>query len=312
MSAIQRQNETINSFYSAAAGEVEWSLPLKHLTDLCGGVAATLELIDLQQGQSILFESCGINPANADDYVNHFQMIASRVHYIMRASSPDICCDYQIMSEKEMDADAFYADFLARDNMRYFISGRLKQTADRYGLISVQRSTGQGHVGKHQIAIFKRLLPHMRRAMDFSQRFEKTLDYASQLEHALDQLTDGVVLISSDGTVSEANTSAREMFRGENGLTVREKMLDFANQSVARKFYAVLRELTDKDGSPWGQTEFLAARNSNGLPYALSVYPANTLKNTQNRRYLAIVFIRDLDRQRRLSAKRIRTVLCLT
>lgn len=59
MAIFEHLNKTIELFYSAAAGEVDWSDPLKQLTDLCGGVAATLELVDMERGQPVFSRLLG-------------------------------------------------------------------------------------------------------------------------------------------------------------------------------------------------------------------------------------------------------------
>lgn len=306
-------NGTIDSFYSAATGEVEWSRPLAQLTDLCGGVAATLELVDLRQNQSILFESSGINPASVDDYTDHFQMVASRVRHIMRAGSPDICFDLQSISEYEMDNDEFYADFLAPENMRYYISGRLIQTGSRFGLFSIQRSPRQGHVGDRDVAMVKQILPHIRRALDLSLRLKESLNYTSQLENALDHHSDGVVLIAGNGTVAHANSAAGTIFRRNNGISIRDGHINFFDRSLKKNFDTVMQSMAINDlQSPWPQTELLAARTSGGAPYALSIFPANKLLDEKGQGYLAIIFIRDLARLHDLSRRRLQKVLGLT
>jgi DNA-binding CsgD family transcriptional regulator len=285
--------------------------------ELCGGAAATLELVDLELGQPILFQTVGIDPASADDYLNHYQLVSPRIGYDLQANSKVISCDHQFISEQEMDRNEFYSDFLAPHGMRYYVSGTLKQTANRFGVFSVQRNARQGHVDKDEIAIVEQILPHIRRSLDISRRLDEIQDTATQLEHALDQHANGVVLIANDGLVAHANKAARRIFRRDNGLAVRGRKLEFADQVAAQRFSIVLREMAASDNqtswqTPWPETEFLAARKSEGYPYALSMLPAHTLMSAQNRNYLAIIFIRDLDQKRRQASRRVQMILGLT
>lgn len=310
---IDQLGKTIDLFYSAAAGEVEWSHPLRQLTQLCGGVSATLEMVDLSEGCAIFFREFGINPASVSNYLEHYQLISPRLRHDLHMGSPVIGCDYQFISEHEMDNDAFYADFLAPDDMRYYVSGTLQQTKNRFGLFSVQRNARQGHVDKSEITIIEQILPHIRRALDLSLRLDEIQNYTTQLEHALDQHEGGVALIAKDGSVAHANKAARKIFRSGTGLTVRGRKLVFADQAAAKRFSIVLRDMAASDNmAPWPETEFLAARKSGGYPYALSMHPAHTLMSVQSRNYLAIVFISDLDRKRRQAAKRVQMILGLT
>lgn len=212
-----------------------------------------------------------------------------------------------------MNRDAFYSDFLAPLGMRYYVSGTLQQTKDRFGLFSVQRSSRQGHVDESETTIVEHILPHIRRALDLSIRLDGLQDHAAQLEHSLDHHADGVVLIAENGSVVQANKVAREVFRHNNGLGVRNKQIEFADRTAKKYFGNVLRAMTDKTShASWPKTEFLAAKESGGYPYALSVLPAHTLAGAQSRNYLAIIFIRDPDRQHRLSRRRVQKILGLT
>ena len=227
---IDQLNKTIDLFYSAAAGEVEWSRPLQQLTELCDGVSATLEIVDPFEGRMIFFQEFGVNHATASDYLENYQLISPRLHHSLRPDSPIIGCDYQFISEQEMDRNALYSDLLAPDGLRYFVSGTLTKTRNRFHLFSVQRSPRQGHVDKSEIAIVEQILPHIRRALDLSLRLDEIQDYAIRLEHALDQQEDGVVLIAEDGTVAHANKAARKIFERDNSLTVRDKRIGFVDR----------------------------------------------------------------------------------
>ena len=83
---------------------------------------------------------------------------------------------------------------------------------------------------------------------------------------------------------------------------------------VAKKYFdTLLQTIADNDSqASFPGTEFLAASKSGGQPYAVSIYPARTLISVQSQRYLAIMFIRDLNRQRNLSKKRLQNILGLT
>ncbi len=313
MATFDHLSKTIEAFYSASTGEVEWSDPLAQLTDLCGGAAATLELVDLEKGFPIFFQADGIDPASADDYIDHFQLISPRIGHGMRANSPDIGCDYQFMSEQEMDGDAFYSDYLTPLGIRYYVSGTLVRTTRRFGLFSIQRNRRQGHVDKDEVALVDQVLPHIRRALDLFLRLEDNRDYARQLGHALDQHSDGLVLIGHDGSVLHANRAARKKFRRKNGLGICRNQLEFADRSAKKFLDSILQAMADKASqAPWPETEFFAAKKSGGLPYAISVYPAHTLQNGRSRNYLAILFLRDLDRQQHLSRSRVQKILGLT
>ena len=261
----------------------------------------------------IFFREFGVSPASASDYLENYQLISPRLHHSLRPDTPVIGYDYQFISEHEMDRSAFYSDLLPSDDLRYFVSGTLKKTKNCFRVFSVQRNTRQGHVDKSEIAIVEQVLPHIRRALDLSLRLDEIQDYATQLEHTLDQHEDSVVLVAKDGSVAHANKAAQKIFRSGNGLTVRGSKLVFADKAAAKRFSIVLRDMAASDNTaPWPETEFLAAQKSGGYPYALSMHPAHTLISVQSRNYLAIVFISDLDRKRRQAAKRVQMVLGLT
>ena len=85
--------------------------------------------------------------------------------------------------------------------------------------LSAQRRQQQFSEGEREIARF--LLPHLSRAWHIHQR----LHLLAAGESVLDTLPIGVVFLAADGRAIYSNRAAEEMFRGNDGMSLREGVL---------------------------------------------------------------------------------------
>jgi DNA-binding CsgD family transcriptional regulator len=154
----------VDGLYAAALGESDWPTALRHFIDLFGSSAVTLEFQDLGQGRVVHFEEFGIDPAKIDIYIRDYGAINPRTKF-KPSSHRCISHDYLFMTDDQMDKDAFYADFLAPSDLRYFISAESDLPDDRVcAVLAVQRSGRiRGAIEEH-IAAMAMLAPHIDRA----------------------------------------------------------------------------------------------------------------------------------------------------
>jgi DNA-binding CsgD family transcriptional regulator len=194
--------------------------------------------------------------------------------------------------EATLARDPFYAEFLGRIGLRYFISGVLTNTRRQFGVVAVQRSPKQGHVGGSEIKRMRLLLPHLQQALDVAARLGQRVDARASFEHALDWLADGVALIGSDGAVTYANDALQTMARRNDGLRIAKGRLIFAAPDAAARLQAAIGcidGLHDGNPGPLQVSDFAAARPSGAPPYVVSTRPL--FGNSPDSR--AIIFIHD-------------------
>jgi DNA-binding CsgD family transcriptional regulator len=303
----------IETIHAAGLDTAQWSPALAAVTQLCGGCGTTLEVFDTSAQRHARFHAFGIPSADETAYLNEYFSLSPRVPHLMRQQhSGDVGWDGLIFDdEAALARDPFYAEFLARIGLRYFISGVLIKTRGQFGVVAVQRSPKQGHVGRSEIKRMRLLVPHLQQALDVAARLEQTADGHASFEHALDWLSDGVAMIGGDGAVTYANEALQTMIRRGDGIRIAKGMITFAAPDAAARLREALGGVGGLHDGKLGQpqvSDFAAPRPSGAPRYVVSVRPL--FGNGAGRR--AIVFIRDPLRRHDVAIGMLRELFGLT
>lgn len=283
-------NAVIEAIYSAAAAPDAWPCALKASADLFEGAGATLEVVNKSTLSPVLFMGAGVPEASEIDYLEQFISLSPRVPLALRQQPGDIGYDDQILSNADMDRDAFYNEFLSTYGFRYFVSGCLIHSAEQYGAVAIQRSADQGHVSRREIALMQRLVPHFRQALDLSMRWQQMVQARADIDHALDSLRDGVILFGGGGTAMHVNRRAQEILRQRDGLRLCRGMLTIAQPDAMKRFAMALADALNLRSSECAPDfAFTVPRPSGEIPYIVAVRPYRDAHGQAR----AAAFIRD-------------------
>jgi DNA-binding CsgD family transcriptional regulator/PAS domain-containing protein len=287
---------TIEAIYAAGLDAELWPQALAAITQTIGGIGATLELFDRRTLAHLDFFGFGVPPIREIAYLEHYAAFNPRIPDALRRKAGEATWDYGILDEKGIDHSPFYQEFLAPMDMRYNVIGVFANTDTEFGAFSVQRSARQGHVGRAEILLTRRLTSHVGRAIDMMRRL-RTEKLANQsLVHALDWLADGIALIRADGTIAHANDAFRAILHAGDGIRVKKNAIEFASSAARSRLDAALAEVAAlKDGAAAAATaDFATVRPSGAAPYVVSVRPIKPSRQDNiSRPAVAIVFIRD-------------------
>jgi DNA-binding CsgD family transcriptional regulator/PAS domain-containing protein len=289
--------QAIEAIYASGLERELLPTALEATSRLLGGVGATLEVIDKPAQRHAEFWLVGVPPDDGDGYVEHFAALSPRIPLGLRQRAGDVAWDYQIFDEAGLARDPFYAEFLPRLGLRYFVSAVLAQTPEEFAVVAVHRTPRQGHVGRREIAVMQRLAPHFQRAHDVAKRLKAAHGRQGMLENALDWLTDGVALLRTDGHVVYANDALRALARRGDGLRITKGAIEFVTADARRRFGAAfdaVRRGRDSsiDSHP---TDFPVLRRG-GIPaYIVSVRPLipGQARGLQNTDAAVMLFVRD-------------------
>lgn len=285
----------VGAVHAAGLDAELWPQALAAVTRTVGGVGATLEVIEKPGLRPRDFHFWGLPPVEQTEYLNHYASLSPRLPFVARQESGELTWDYLAVDERSMNRSAFYAEFLPRMDLRYYVGGILANTQSEFAAVTVQRSGKQGHVGRAEIALMERILPHVRQALDVATRLKGAGGIRRSLEGALDWLTDGVAVVRGDGTVVHANAAFRTIARASDGIAVRKGAVEFADSKARARLAAAIGESARlRAGDTRASiSDFHAARRSAGAPYLVSVRPL--LKNQADPDAgIAMIFVRDL------------------
>ncbi|MGJ5175241.1 helix-turn-helix transcriptional regulator [Bradyrhizobium oligotrophicum] len=262
----ERYAQALDAIYHGFAEPDGITAALDTIRKLIGAEGATFEVIDTAARRPVIFHSSGAASAEGDDYLAHFAPRNPRLPVALRQQRSGLSWDYQVMDESTMNRDPFYAEFLPRAGLRYFLSVVLEQSPQRLVAFTLQRSPRQGHVGTCEIALMRRLTPHLQRA----HRMRNSLVAAPGGDigtAALDLLTDGIALLDPKGAIIHVNPSLQTISAGSGLFRIDSRGIQFGSSDLrsryARAFDAVTRDggLADADAA----LDFLAPR-PDGLP----------------------------------------------
>ncbi len=257
----------IGQVYAAALDGALWADALTAVAERLGATGATLEIIDKKAATPAFFQGAGLPDHGIQDYLDHYAAICPRLRHINRHPSGHIAHDRLLITEAEMDRDPFYADFLRRDDFRYFISGTLRNDDRCFSLITAQRLAGQGHVDTDDIAVLGHLLPHVGRALDLHMRLRARHRQVESLQATLDRLADGVVLLDGAARVLFCNRAAAGLLARRDGVEiVAGELLPRASWAARDLGRAVAGALRTRAGEPSASGADVLAPRADGRP----------------------------------------------
>jgi len=245
------------------------------LNRVMAGGGATFEVIDKATQRPTAFHSVGLPSTARPDYLTHFAPLSPRLPTVLKQRRGSLSWDYQILGEDAMARDPFYAEFLPRVGLRYFISTVVEQTCNRLTVVTIQRTPRQGHVGEREIALMQRLGPHLQRAYQTRMRLDIGSDRESLYAHALDLLSDGVALLRRDGGIVYLNEALRLQAGREKDFRINRHMIEFVSPELRSRFAAALAavERIDDPSAALLPADFAVPRENGLPPYTISVRP---------------------------------------
>jgi len=262
--------------HEAGLDAAKWPAALNAMTSLLGGWCALLQVVDLPSRRCSGTHSFNMPASQLDDYTAHYAMVSPRLPYLQRQAPGALCWDYQFIDERSIGRHPFYMEFLMPWDMRYCLGGIVENARGRMAFAAVQRSSKQGHPTRAGIDLMAALMPHLRLAYDVNRRLDMQSDRQNGLEHLLDWLVDGVLMLAADGGVLYANGAAQEIMRRDNGIGLRGGALAFRSAGAAAKFDRALdaaRRMLDIEATAPADTDFILEQQEPNLPLAVSLRP---------------------------------------
>lgn len=263
-----------------------------------GAVGASFEVIETRSGKPVFIElGTGIQNVPKQEYLEYFGPISPRVNFSIDKPSGFISHDYMFLSDAEMERDEFYSDCIRPMGLRYFVAAQIFASENHQAVFAAQRSPAQGAVGTAEIALMKRLMPHLQQVTDLrfrlaAQRAEERIGFA-----CLERLSEGCLTIDRSGKATHLNRMAEHIVAQADGIGLVNGRLTFAETEAHRRYRRAIGQVaqTDRNAISAPPRDFLAQRPGGGRPYLVSVRPLaqdNPLSFVASPS-VAMVFLRD-------------------
>lgn len=297
MTGISRNDieSVADRLHAAALGEIDWRDPLASLNTLVPCEFATLEIMDAKSGAYTDFRSSRSLDIDAN-YLDHYCRLNPRLDGVLNRPELVLMGDYDFLSEKEMERNEFYHDFLRPNGLRYCAGVRTMHTRDLIGTFSLQRTPRHGHVTEDELKTLDYLRRHLRRATLTHLRFGQLAGENELLSSLLARLEDGVMVIGPSGKLQFMNAAAQAVCESADGFECVAGELKAEASSVRTLLHQAAAEAQATkplDSLPDYQT--VVPRRSGLPPYVVTVVPVPWRRERRfdARRGCVIVMIKD-------------------
>jgi DNA-binding CsgD family transcriptional regulator/PAS domain-containing protein len=120
--------------------------------------------------------------------------------------------DRELMSEAELRATRYYAEFMHEARIGHGMALCMHaQGREDMALLTINRDWQTGHYNESESELARSLLPHLCNAYALQQRLGWLHHESQSFYAALDQLSDGVLLLNARGQLKFCNVAAQQM-----------------------------------------------------------------------------------------------------
>ncbi len=305
----------VEKVYETALHDDSWSRLLDTMASLFSAVGVSFEVFETATNRPIFIElGSHLALASAQDDVDCYGSISPRVRYDNGKPPGFISYDHMILTESERNRDEFYTDRLGPIGLRFYLAAQVFCSASHQAVFAVQRSPAQGRFGDAEIALLKRLLPHLQQATDLRFRLTAARINSPPDLSGLEKLNEGCLTIDRAGTALSVNSRATEIVSQGDGIGLLKGRLFFADETAARRYSRGLGHLDPVGGKLMTGCSFPVRRPNGKRPYLIAVHslPQKNEFTPYARPAAAVVFIRDPDRLARLNTRLLRQSYGLT
>jgi DNA-binding CsgD family transcriptional regulator/PAS domain-containing protein len=297
----------LETLYDSTVDPAGWSVFLDHLRDQFSGNIVGFVHQDVARKRDAIALLKGVDEAAMRDYENHW---AARNVWISGAA--DRIVSGIVMTGQQMCADGIlrrseiWNDFLRSLDSFHLIGGCIFRDGASTSNFTIIRSERLGPYGEPDVALLRRLMPHLQRAVRIHQRLSGIDRGLSPIAEVADRLNEAFVLLDGDGRVLFANRAAEDILALRDGLRTEQGVLTGSQASVT----AALRLLaSDPEGM------MLVPRPSGRRPYLVLAARIRTPQAgtwIAGPRPAAVLFLRDPDVVQQASEEHLRRAYALT
>jgi DNA-binding CsgD family transcriptional regulator len=233
-----------------------------------------------------------IDPAENERYFSHFHHINPLWRLAASAPIGTARTDGMMLPKSELARTEFFNDFLLPQDLGSMLGAAVHAEHEQHFHIVVQK---RADFGRDDIRLYERLAPHLQRAVQLNLRLAR-LDMQCD---ALDQLTQGALLVDVTGRVLFANRAAARLTETNGSLRLVAGVLRAQSTSDTAKLHALIAGCGGREDAASSGGSLSLARGSERSAINLSILPLRTSAPAffLTCRPVAIIFAADPDQR---------------
>jgi DNA-binding CsgD family transcriptional regulator len=269
--------------------------------DFCreaGGEQAWLLRHDFKRNTVGIDALHNVDDTALDLYGRHYFSVDEWFKHGFKRFRTGLCSEGQLLcSDDILLRSEFYNDYLRQHSMFYKFFGNVVRNDTTMITLSIVRDFDQGSFAKPEVDMMEFFMPHLQRAMQLKARMCEIMLLNSQMELALDQLSQGAMFVNAQGYVRLMNKAAARIMTARDGLLLDRGHLFAAKASESAQLRNLLRQsiLTMTKKGIWAGGNLLISRRSRS-PLHVMVSPFSPPESLRQAQPVVIVFVNDPER----------------
>ncbi len=213
-------DQLIENIYQAAHTPELWPQVMEELAISIGAASTTLLHRETACSEGPIVDvSFGTSPWQMESYAAYFNKLDSlseRYHEIQKLSVGQVLADDHHFDFEAYSETEIYQDFWKPAKRGAGMTGVFFKDLARISLISARRYIDREAFTDSEVRTFRKLLPHLRRSLQFHDHLTTAKLRADALGVALDQFPVAVFLVDQNCTVHDRNRAAQEFLADSN------------------------------------------------------------------------------------------------
>lgn len=223
------------------------------------------------------------------------------------------CRGDQFVPLREYKRKRFFQLLCVPSNAAYMGGAVVKNESGNLLLFACQRCESLGSFGGHEIEHIRAISKHLDRANFIGQRIAALQRSADSLQSILDKSPYGVVVVDEYSSVTWCNSVAENIFRSNDGLTLRNYRICTSNVTTQQALQSCLSDaISTSCGigvTPGGYIS--VSRPSQRRPYQVTICPISK-SNHWGTAAFAVLFLLDTDNPPDIPIEAFRKLFSLT
>jgi DNA-binding CsgD family transcriptional regulator len=270
--------QLIDEIYDAALDSRRWPKFIESLSEVFHCVGGALLQRDRHSTEMGFIEFGGLDAGTRDAYQQYYCARSVWMPAALAGSS-EFAIGHELAPDKHsFERSEFYNDWLKPQGVYDAIGGVIERSSGALTVVTVLRAERAGLVTEPEKQVFARLMPHVRRAIDFHRRLHGVQLQRDGALQALDALHIGIVLTDRAGRPIFANRVAEDILSRGDGLALVRGQLRAAKPQDTRKLAALIQGAA-KTSRGLGQAPggFLSLPTGTGTAVTVLVSPCPRL-----------------------------------
>lgn len=281
--------------YEAASEPEVWPDFLKRFAETVSSDAAFLQVHDLASRTSVIVGGFGISSPLKQAYNEHYSKLNLwRDHGRALYRAGRVNLDQEQCPRSVLERSEYYNDCLKRFGIAYSLGAVIAREGDYAPTLASLRGPHNRPFGEDEREIGRYLMPHLMRAWMVHQR----LGVLAAGESVLDTLPLGIVFLSPEGDAIYCNSTAEEIFRANDGLSLRNGRISAVDRIADARLRRTVKDALSPDASV-GPAAVPVPRTNLRRDYQVAAAPLRKRfrQFTGTREPVAVALITDPERQ---------------